>query len=71
MRCALDPSKKHEGAMIKILEYIKGTRESGLKFWKAGRYRLKVFADASYAEDKEDKRSGSGTVVMSGGSAFS
>lgn len=59
------------GAVTKILQYLKGTREMLLTYRKAGRFRLESFTNASYAEDKGDGCSLSKIVTMFGGTPLS
>lgn len=70
-RRAYDPSAKHWGAVTKILQYLKGTRELTLTYRKAGRCRSEAFADAINAEDHENRRSIGGVVTVFGGTALS
>lgn len=68
-RRARDQSMTHGRAVAKIFQYINSTRDMGLVRRKAGRCRLETFADASHAEDMNDRRSVSGMVTSFSGGA--
>lgn len=48
-----DPSVKHWGGVMEILQYLKRTREMNPTFREVGRCRLEAFSYGSYAEDKD------------------
>lgn len=54
---------EHWGAVAKILQRLKGTREIGLTYHNVDCCRLEAFADANYTEAKEDRRSVVGIVT--------
>lgn len=57
--------------MAKVFQSLKGRREIGLAYRKAARCRLEALADASNAEDKEDRRSVRGVATLFRGAALS
>ena len=70
-RQAHDPSAQHWKAVLKIIQYLRGTRDLGIIYKKSPACRLVAFADSSYPENKEDRRSVSGGVVLLAGGAVS
>nr|GEV60532.1 hypothetical protein [Tanacetum cinerariifolium] len=56
------PKESHYAAMKKILRYLKGTTEYGLKYPKGGNGRICRYSDSSHASDIEDRRSTTGMV---------
>jgi len=50
--------------VIKIIKYLKGTKNYGLKF--TNNPLIKTFADADFAGDKESRRSTSGYIITIG-----
>ena len=70
-RHAHDPSLRHWEAALKIVQYLKGTRELGITYKKSPLSQLVAFADSSYAESKQDRRSVSGGAVLYAGGVVS
>ena len=70
-RHAHAPTERHWRAALKILEYLNGSPDLGIKFDKRRSDRLVAFADATYGGDTGDRRSVSGAVVMFVGGAVS
>src|SRR4029079_7044976 len=54
----------------RIFRYLQGTKEMKLVYQKK-KSELHGFSDASYAEDKKDRKSTSGHVFMTNGGAVS
>ena len=63
-RYAPNPSPRHWKAALKIIQYLMGTRELGIVYEKCPSSKLVAFADSSYAESKQDRRSVSGGAVL-------
>ena len=63
-RHAHDPSEKHWRAVLRIIEYLRGTRDKGIVYKRSPACRLVAYADSSFAENKQDRRSVSGGVVL-------
>lgn len=70
-RQAHDPAPRHWKAALKILQYLKGTRDVGLNFSSQRSDKLIAFADASFADKNDDRRSVSGSVISFAGGAIS
>ena len=70
-RQAHDLALRHWKAALKILQYLKGTRDMGLNFSSRRSDKLVAFADASFADKNDDRRSDSGSVILFAGSAIS
>ena len=66
-----DPSKKHWRAALKIIEYLKETRTMGITYKKSPSCRLVAYADSSFAENKDDRRSVSGGAILCAGAVVS
>lgn len=66
---AQDPSAQHWKAVTTILEYLKGTRDVGPTFSRHGGGILATFADPTYANGNESRKSASGDAVLYGGAA--
>ena len=57
--------------MLQIIRYLLGTKDLSLTFeWGSG-FEISVFADATYAEKADDRRSVSGVAVTVGKSSVS
>lgn len=55
------PTSLHMGAVKRILRYVKGTLDYGLRYTKGkGNYILSGFSDSDFAGDKEDRKSTGG-----------
>ncbi|CAN0469575.1 unnamed protein product, partial [Discosporangium mesarthrocarpum] len=60
-------SKKHWKAGLKVLKFLRKTRDWGPSFQKTGTMQLYVYADSSYAGDEGNRRSVSGGAVTFAG----
>jgi len=61
-----DPSKQHMAAMIRLLRYLKGSKDWKLCIGGASS-QLKVYGDADYTGCRDDFKSTSGFVITYGG----
>ena len=66
-----NPTERHWRAVLKIMEYLHGTRFLGLTFVRGSGLGLDAYSDADYADKANDRRSVSGTVITLGGAAVS
>ena len=66
-----NPSSRYWEAVVKIIAYLKRTKEPGLLFLIGGDFVLSVYVDADYASQSNWRRSVSGVVVMLGGTVIS
>ncbi|CAN0475051.1 unnamed protein product, partial [Discosporangium mesarthrocarpum] len=55
-------------AGLRVLKFLRKTRDWGVTFQKTGQMRLYAYADSSYGGDEDDRGSVSGGAVMFGGS---
>lgn len=63
---------EHFTAAKRVLRYLKGTKDLGLKFGLcASEATIKGYADADWASDKDTRRSVTGYLFMHGGAAIS
>jgi hypothetical protein len=66
-----NPSSEHRTGAKRILRYLKGTLNYGLKFIAGssdlGTAKVEIYSDANWAEDKDTRKSRSGMVVMING----
>ena len=60
------PTKTHWTKLKHVYRYLKGTKALGLTLGGTGEYKLRGYADASYATDKDTARSISGHVWFYG-----
>ena len=66
-RYASAPLTRHYRALRRILKYLLGTKHLGLVY-SATDFSLNTYADSSYADDANDKKSTSGrTILIDGG----
>lgn len=63
------PTEQHEAAALRVLRYLKGTAQWGLRF--GGRQPLLGYCDADYAGDVDSRRSTSGYSFLLNGAAVS
>ncbi|WVZ49453.1 LOW QUALITY PROTEIN: hypothetical protein U9M48_000815 [Paspalum notatum var. saurae] len=66
-----NPTDAHWAAVKRILRYIKGTLDQGLKVQKSANSTLIAFSDADWAGCPDDRRSTSGFAVMLGSNLVS
>ena len=65
-RCAHAPSQRLWSGVMKILEYLNGSRELAITFERGGGLELNAFVDANYASAETNRRSVSGIAIMLG-----
>ena len=65
------PIEQHWGAAKRILRYMRGTMDVGLKIRKTSSSLLSAFSDADWAGSVDDRRSTSGFVIFYGGNRVS
>ncbi|GAA5892810.1 uncharacterized protein JCM6883_007482 [Sporobolomyces salmoneus] len=62
------PTDQDWQAVKRIFRYLVGTKDYGIRYLKEGSLELKVFSDASWADDQENRRSvGAFVVLIAGG----
>ena len=66
-----NPSSRHWKAVVKIIAYLKRTKDLRLLFVRCGNFVLSVYVDADYASQSNWRRSVSGVAVMLGGAVIS
>ena len=64
-----DPGNQHWKAARKILAYVAETRDVGLTYRRGSGGRLSAYADSSFANKADDRKSVSGAAVLYGGTA--
>lgn len=64
-----NPSEAHLTAAKRILRYLKGTANFGLKYQRSGKMEFIGYSDADWAGDKDDRHSTTGNVFMMAGSS--
>lgn len=65
------PYEEHMLAEKRILRYVKGTTDYGIRYKRGGEQKLLGFSDSDYAGDRDDRRSTSGYIFMLTGGAVS
>ncbi|XP_071683602.1 uncharacterized protein [Lolium perenne] len=60
------PTEVHWEAVKRILRYVKGTLDTGLKFRKSSAMGISIFTDADWAGDVDDRRSTGGYAIFVG-----
>ena len=70
-RYAHEPTERLWQAITKILSYLNGTKSLGITNVRGSGLSLNVYADADYANKKNDRRSVSGKAVTLGGTVVS
>ena len=65
------PSEAHLTAAKRVLRYLKGTQDFGLKYEGSVNESLKVYADADWAGDVDDRHSTSGNACIMANGAVS
>lgn len=63
------PREDHLMAAKRILRYVIGTYDFGLRYDKVDEKGLRVYTDSNYARDNDDRRSTSGYVCLLSGAA--
>ena len=68
-----NPGKRHWEAAKRVLRYLKGVKDNGLELGGSARgaTQVRVYSDASWAEEIDDRHSISGYVVQLGQSVVS
>ena len=66
-----NPTERHWKAGLKIMSYLHGTRFMRLTFVRGSGLDLTAYGDADYADNSNDRRSVSGSVITLGGAAVS
>ncbi|OWZ13835.1 polyprotein [Phytophthora megakarya] len=63
-----NPGQQHWKAAIRVLRYLKGTRDLGIVYnGNKGKVELTAYTDADWGSNLDDRRSVSGTMVMISG----
>ena len=70
-RFSSKPSKEHWTALKRLLRYLKGSTNYGIRYTKEGTNECIGFSDADWAGDTNDRKSTSGYVFMLSGGAVS
>lgn len=65
------PTELHWTAVKRILRYVKGTCETGLKLARSSSTVLSAFSDADWAGSTDDRRSTSGFAIFFGSNLIS
>lgn len=60
------PTELHWGAVKRILRYLKGTTNLGIRFTREKNTKLSVWNDADFANDSLDRKSITGLLIMLG-----
>jgi hypothetical protein len=71
-----DPRRRHEVAAKRVLRYLAGTKEIGLRFGReqkaaTGDMQITAFGDADWANDRSDRKSITGWIVKLNGDVVS
>jgi hypothetical protein len=69
-RFCRDPRKRHWYAALRVVKYIKGTKDYGLCYTKDGLAKVVGYADSDWASDEEDRKSTTGWVFTYMGAAI-
>lgn len=62
-----EPTQAHWAALKRILRYLKGTKDFGIRFRRESQLTLVGYSDADYANDEESRKSTTGLCIMLGG----
>ncbi|KAE9007452.1 hypothetical protein PR001_g16969 [Phytophthora rubi] len=65
-RCLENPGLQHWRAAIRVLRYLKTTREHGIVYQGCDDVTVEAFTDADWGSNIDDRRSVSGVMVMMG-----
>jgi hypothetical protein len=63
------PSKAHLTAAKRILRYLKGSSNYGLKYQRTGKVDFIGYSDADWAGDQDDRHSTTGNIFLMAGAA--
>ena len=63
------PGVEHWKAVVRILQYLIGTKDLGITYHRGSREGFVAYADSAYSSKADDRRSVSGGVVMYAGAA--
>jgi len=63
------PNHTHWLALKRVLAYLKGTLDRGIRYSSVGPDVMTTFCDADFAEDVDDRNSNTGYVCMVAGGA--
>ena len=66
-----NPTERHWKAVLKIIEYLLGSKELGITFQRGLGLSLDLFTDSNYAEKADDRRSVSGIAICFCGAVVS
>ena len=66
-----NPLQKHFMAAKRVLRYIAKTKDYGLRYKSKGKPKIEVYCDASWADDKDNRKSTMGYVITFGGTPIS
>jgi hypothetical protein len=66
-----NPGLQHWNGVMRILQYLKKTREHGLTFTRLSKLAIHGFCDSDWAGDQDDNKSTTGWVFIYGGAAIS
>lgn len=65
------PSELHMIAAKRVIRYLKGTQDYGVKFGRCSSYKLTAFSDSDWAGSEDDGRSTAGYCFSLGSGCFS
>ncbi|KAH9135158.1 hypothetical protein AeRB84_019310 [Aphanomyces euteiches] len=65
-----DYNTSHWRMAKRVLKYLQGTKHLGIKYDEGASARPKAFSDAVFANDKQDSKSITGSVIIMGGGAI-
>ena len=63
-RHSRNPTERHWKAVLKIIQYLLGSKELGITYERGSGLELELWTDSNYAEKADDRRSVSGMAVM-------
>jgi len=65
------PCEGHWSTIKRVLKYLKGTQDFGLKYTQVGDFSLIGYTDSDFDRDKETRVSTSGYAIILGSGAIS
>ena len=68
---ALNPTRPHWNALLRVLRYLKGTPNHGLTYGTEESLTLQPWTDSSWGDDPNDSRSPHGYIFKLGGGPIS